>query len=197
VRRQIKNRRPKPVPKNFVWAMDLSGKATLDGKTQLILGILEHASRAALWLEALEHKSSWALVSRLVSAIGRYGKPLAIRTDNEAVFTSRVFRFALALLGIRHQRTDPGCPWQNGRLERFFGTLKEKLDQLAPDSLEALNGALAKFRFFHNHVRANQNLGGLTPAEAWAGVDAFEARAKDDNWFEARDGLLTGYYLRR
>jgi len=197
LRRQIKNRRPKLVPKNSVWAMDLTGKATLDGKTQLILGILEHASRAALWLEALESKSSWALISKLVSAIRRYGKPLAIRTDNESVFTSRLFRFALALLGIGHQRTDPGCPWQNGRVERFFGTLKEKLDQLAVDSLNALNGALAEFRFFYNYVRAHQNLGGLTPAEAWAGVHPFEAGAKDEKWFEAWDGLLSGYYLRR
>jgi len=159
--------------------------------------ILEHPSRAALRLEALENKSSWALVSRLVSAIKRYGKPLAIRTDNESVFTSRAFRFALALLGVRHQRTDPACPWQNGRLERFFGTLKEKLDRLAVDSLQALNGALAEFRFFYNHIRAHQNLRGLTAAEAWAGVDPFAARAKDERWFEAWDGLLTGYYLRR
>ena len=33
-------------------------------------------------------------------------------------------------LGIRHQRTEPHCPWQNGRVERFFGTLKASLDRL-------------------------------------------------------------------
>jgi transposase InsO family protein len=53
------------------------------------------------------------LILKLIEAIKRYGKPRIVRTDNEAVFTSKVFRFAL--LGIRHQRTDPGCPWQNGR----------------------------------------------------------------------------------
>lgn len=113
------------------------------------------------------------------------------------IFMSRAFRFALFLLGIRHQRTDAGCPWQNGRVERFFGTLKEKLDRLAVDSFEALNQALGEFRFFYNHVRPHQNLDGKTPAEVWAGVDPFTARVREEYWFEAWDGLLRGYYLRR
>jgi transposase InsO family protein len=197
VRRHIKNAKPKAIPRNLVWALDLTGKGILDGRTRIVLGILEHASRAALCLEALPTKSSWTLIVKLVEAIRRYGKPRAVRTDNEAVFASRTFRLALALLGIRHQRTDPGCPWQNGRVERFFGTLKRKLDRLAVDSLDSLNGALGEFRFFYNHVRPHQNLGGRTPAEAWMGVDPFAQSLKREYWFEAWDGLLSGYYLRR
>ena len=197
VQRRIKNARPRPVPKNLAWGLDLTGKETLDGKAHLILGIIEHASRSALWLEALQSKSSWMLISRLVEAVKRYGKPGIVRTDNEAVFTSRAFRLALFFLGIRHQRTDPGCPWQNGRVERFFGTLKEKLDRLAVDSFEALNFSLGEFRFFYNHVRPHQHLGGRTPAEAWAGIDPYTTRIRQEYWFEAWDGLLRGYYLRR
>jgi len=197
VRRQIKNARPRLVPKNLIWGLDLTGKATLDGKTRIVLGILEHASRAALWLEVLQTKSSWTLLLRLIEAIRRYGKPRILRTDNESVFASTVFCLALALLGIRHQRTDPGCPWQNGRVERFFGTLKAKLDQLAIESFAALDQALVEFRFFYNHVRPHQNLNGRTPAEAWAGIDPFTTKHKSEYWFEAWDGLLTGYYLRR
>lgn len=120
-----------------------------------------------------------------------------IRTDNEAIFTSRVFRLVLFVLGIHHQTTDLHCPWQNGRVERFFGTLKEKLDQLAVTSFDALNSALGEFRFFYNHVRPHQNLGGATPAEAWAGANPHITRFKQEYWFEAWDGLLQGYYLRR
>jgi putative transposase len=197
LRRQIRNAKPKAVPKNLIWALDLTGKTTLDGQTRLVLGIIEHASRAALALEALHGKSSWTLVGKLAAAIRRYGKPRFIRTDNESIFTSRVFRLALFLLGIRHQTTDLHCPWQNGRVERFFGTLKDKLDQLAVASFDALNSALGEFRFFYNHVRSHQNLAGATPAEAWAGVDPYATRFKQEYWFEAWDGLLQGYYLRR
>ena len=65
------------------------------------------------------------------------------------------------------------------------------------DSLGTLNRDLQDFRFFYNHVRPHQNLDGRTPAEAWAGVDPFAARIKQEYWFEAWDGLLRGYYLRR
>jgi transposase InsO family protein len=33
----------------------------------------------------------------------------------------------LWLLGNRQQRIEPGCPWQNGRVERFIGTVKREL----------------------------------------------------------------------
>jgi len=197
LRRQIRNARPRRAPRNLVWGVDLTGKTTLDGRTRLVLGILDHGSRAALLLEALESKSSWTLIRRLGATIEHHGKPRAIRTDNESVFTSRAFRLALFLLGIRHQRIDPHCPWQNGRVERFFGTLKERLDRLAADSILGLNQALGEFRFFYNHVRSHQNLAGATPAEIWAGVDPYASRVKDEYWFEAWDGLLRGYYLRR
>jgi transposase InsO family protein len=196
-KRRIKNAKPRQLPRNRVWGLDLTGKTDTGGRLHFVLGLLDHGTRANMSLVALVNKSSFALLGHLFLAIGRFGKPRAVRTDNEPIFTSRMFRFALALLGIRHQRTDPGCPWQNGRIERFFGTLKERLDRLAVDSAEALNGALAEFRFFYNHVRPHQNLAGFTPAEAWAGVDPFRVRVKDERWFEAWDGLLTGYYLRR
>ena len=162
-----------------------------------MLGILDHGTRASLSLAALVRKTSFTLLGHLFLAIGTFGKPQTVRTDNEAVLTSTLFRLALLLLGIRHQRIDLRCPWQNGRIERFFGTLKENIDRLAVDSLQGLNQALAEFRFFYNHVRPHQNLDGATPAEAWAGIDPSATKAKTEYWFEAWDGLLRGYYLRR
>ena len=197
LRKHIKNAKPQSIPKNLVWALDLTGKTTLGGQTRMIIGIIEHASRAALTLEALHRKSSWTLVSKLVAAIKRYGKPKVIRTDNEVIFTSRAFKLALSLLGIRHQKTNLHCPWQNGRVERFFWYAQKSLDQLAVTSFDALNSALGEFRFFYNHVRSHQNLAGATPAESWAGVNPHITRFRQEYWFEAWDGLLAGYYLRR
>jgi len=75
--------------------------------------------------------------------------------------------------------------------------LKDRLDQLAVDSFDALNSALTEFRFFYNHVRPHQHLGGATPAKAWDGINPHVTRFKQEYWFEAWDGLLQGYYLRR
>ena len=81
------------------------------------------------------------------------------------MFTSRLFRWTLALLGIRHQRIEPHCPWQNGRVERFFGTLKAKLDRWAVEGIEQLEPALDDFLDWYNHVRPHQHLGGQRPLD--------------------------------
>jgi transposase InsO family protein len=107
----------------------MTGKKDEAGNLHAILGMLDHGTRHALCLTALVNKSSWTLLGHLCLAIGRYGKPVAVRTDNERCFTSIVFTSALRCFGIRHQRSDLGCPWQNGRIERFFGTLKQMLNQ--------------------------------------------------------------------
>jgi transposase InsO family protein len=97
----------------------------------------------------------------LCLAIAEHGPPRALRTDNESMFTSRLWAGALKLAGIGHQRIAPKCPWQNGRIERFFGTLKPVLRQLVLPTSGALQGALDEFAGFYNHARAHQGLSGL------------------------------------
>lgn len=196
LRKKLKHRRPRPMPLNRVWAMDLTGKQDTAGQIHNILGLVEHGSRANLCLHGLKDKMSITLLRHLLDTIEKYGKPQFLRTDNEAVFTSRLFRFGLWLLGVKHQRTDKGCPWMNGRVERFFGTLKGKLNHWEVDSVVQLNSALNQFRFWYNHVRPHQHLDGRTPAEVWAGEDVYTTKSKKELWFEAWEGLLTGYYLR-
>lgn len=196
LRRKIKNGIPKPVPINLIWGADLTGKKDSRGNLHNILGIVEHKSRQGLGLSVLKDKASITILRCLLDAVEHYGKPRFLRTDNEPVFTSRLFRFGLWLIGIRHQRIDKSCPWQNGKIERFFGTLKEKLDQWQVNGSEQLSGALVQFRFWYNHVRPHQNLYGRTPAEVWRGTDIFAEGPKQEYWFEAWDGLLTGIYLK-
>ncbi len=195
-RRAWKRRLPPSMPANRVWGVDLTGK-DIEGEVHPILGIVDHGSRLAVALRTLPDKASIAILRALLDAIERHGKPRAIRTDNEAVFNSRLFRWALVFLGIRHQRTELHCPWQNGRVERFFGTLKEKLEGWAVESLGELDLALGDFRDWYNLVRPHQHLQGCTPAEAWVGIDPYGSVPQAVRYFSAWDGLLTGFYMRR
>ncbi len=194
-RKSMKTMKPRHVPPNLIWGCDLTGKTDTNGKLTMLFGIIEHHSRLNLSLVPLKSKQSIVLVQNLLMAIKKYGKPKIIRTDNESVFTSKLFQFALWILDIKHQRIDLAQPWQNGRIERFFGTLKESLNQWQVASFENLEKSLIQFRFWYNHVRPHQNLGGKTPAEMWNKVDVFSKKYKKKYWFEAWDGLLTGYYL--
>lgn len=148
-------------------------------------------------LQSLGRASSWAILSKLFAAIDRFGKPRLIRTDNAPVFHGRVFRAVLAAAGIRHEFTEPGKPWQNGRIERFFLSLKLVLNRIVPTDKNALDDLLDQFRLCYNEVRPHQHLNGLTPAEVWRGVDPYAQAPKEVLEFEGWDGLLRGFYLRR
>ena len=111
-RRKLKHRIPRPIPRNRIWGCDLLTKTDRRGQPHLALAIVDHASRACLRLQQVPDKSSMRLLQELVQAVKQYGRPQYLRTDNESVLTSRWFRWGLWMLGIRHQRIEPGCPWQ-------------------------------------------------------------------------------------
>jgi len=85
----------------------------------------------------------------------------------------------------------------NGKIERFFGTLKQALDGWQVADARGLQRALDQFLFFYNHVRPHENLDGQTPVEAWDGIDPYAVKPKRVSYFEAWKGLLTGFYIRR
>ncbi len=200
LRKEMRNRRPRPVPINAIWAMDLTFYTDAIGKQQMALGIIDHGSRLLTCLQTLTNKRSWTLLGYLCLAIGRHGKPSRVRTDNEVIFTSWVFTTFLKLVGIRHQRIKTCAPWQNGRIERLFGTLKPMLRQLVIPTKAALQSALEEFTLFYDHARPHQNLDGLTPAQKWNGLgkaDLMQTPPKAAVLVQALDGLSVGYCTRR
>ncbi|MFZ6722941.1 integrase core domain-containing protein [Undibacterium sp. Ji49W] len=150
-----------------------------------------------LLLVRLESATSEAILNQLAVAIKLFGKPKSIRTDNASVFRSAAFAVGLMKLGIRHEFSQPGKPWQNGRIERFFLTLKQKLNLIIPKDGLALDGLLAEFMSWYNLIRPHQHLHGWTPAEVWRGIDPYATAPKSVQCFAAWDGLLCGFYIRR
>ena len=154
-------------PIRVVWGVDLTDYRLMPDIPQMIFGIIDHGSRRVLKLEALRQKISVALLL-LLKAIEHYGKPKSIRTDNEAIFASWTFAFALHWLGIRHQRIEPHCQWMNGRIERIWSTFKQLLRMFDMKNEVELQATLNLLRETHNQYRPHQSLSGHTPDEAWA-----------------------------
>ncbi len=73
---------------NRVLAIDMTQHRIEPQTQQPLLGILNHGSRRMLTLHALRGRSSIAILRLLLDAIEHYGKPKAVRTDNEAIFIS-------------------------------------------------------------------------------------------------------------
>ncbi len=203
LRRDLKRKPPKIYPRNHIWGLDFTSKPDAQGRLHHILGIIDHGSRKLLYLQAVHDKTPGTVLACLQTVIRLYSKPKAIRTDNEGTFISRIFKVGLKQHSIRHQRTTPGCPWQNGRIERLFGTLKQKLDQWQVLDMAMLNRDILIFSYWYNTIRPHQNLGGRTPEEAWHGIDPYRRPTPNtpspcmgERWFTAWEGLLQGYDLR-
>lgn len=83
---------------NRVWAIDLAQHCVEPQTQHPMLGILDHGSRRMLTLRPLLDRSSITIFRLLLEATEHFGRLRAIRTDNEAIFTSWVFAFALQIL---------------------------------------------------------------------------------------------------
>jgi hypothetical protein len=157
MRKNFKNKKPYDVKFNSIWGTDLTFI-----NRQPILGIIEHNSRKCLELIPLRQKSSVAVLKALLTILEKYPKPNAIRTDNEIVFKSKLMKFGLWFLNIRHQTTDLNSPWQNGRIERLFGTFKNTL-ALSQYDKDDLGYLTYSFQWWYNNIRFHQNLDYETP----------------------------------
>ena len=85
LRRELNAKPPCIVPVCHTWAMDMTFFTDTAKVTHANLGIIDHRSRALLCLRNLSIRNSWTILGYLCFAIGRYGKPRKLRTDNEAV----------------------------------------------------------------------------------------------------------------
>lgn len=110
LRKQIRNVAPKLLPKNQVWSMDLTQVNDIENVPHRVFGIVDSGTRFCLHLNEIYSKSSVNLLCCLLDTMGKHGKPNTIKTDNEPVFTSRLFRLGLWLLNIKHQRSEVCCP---------------------------------------------------------------------------------------
>ncbi|NVK22685.1 MAG: transposase [Kangiellaceae bacterium] len=161
MRKHWKNQKPHKVKFNQYWGMDIS---FVDNK--LILGVIEHHSRKLIGLIPLSNKSSLNIIKQLIFMFRDYSKPKIIRTDNEACFNSKTLKLFFKLLGIKHQAIEKHSPWQNGRIERLFGTLKSTISGMA-FSAEELPLICYDFQQWYNVIRPHQNLKGKTPEEVY------------------------------
>lgn len=188
LRKKLKNRVTRQGPRNLTWAADLTFLPETD---RPVLGVLDHGTRANLYLAEMRARSTIAVLRVLLDLFERFGRPRFFRTDNESIFSSPLLTGALWALGVRHQLSDPFCPWQNGRMERFFGTMKERIHRWWEEAgiPSEVQRDLDVLRVWYNHIRPHQGLAGLTPAQAWIG----RTGSQPLRFFSAWNGILAGF----
>jgi transposase InsO family protein len=92
----------------------------------------------------------------------------AIQTDNGSEYLLN-FHQKTKGLGLTHFFSEPSCPKQNGRVERFIQTATYEFFNYQSDLLDDLgeiNKRCAEFNLKYNFFRFHRALGYRTPAEA-------------------------------
>ncbi len=148
-------------------------------KTYYLLGLIDDFSRIC-WLELLEDKKALTVMFATLKAFNmlklQYGIEIdTVMTDNGAEFGSgpytknkenHPFERLLIEMQMKHKYTKPYRPQTNGKIERFWKTLKEDFseDSLFND-IEDLKEELLGYIVYYNEHRAHSSLNGNTPKE--------------------------------
>lgn len=182
VRRRQRSRRATPWSSPFtpaehpndLWCIDLKGWfRTGDGVRIDPLTVEDADSRYLLACQGLRQPRGPAVRRVLEGAFREYGLPKVIRSDNGPPFASVGLGGLSSLavwwikLGIIPERTQPGHPEQNGRLERLHRTLKAETASPPQATARKQEQSFQAFRYSYNEERPHEALGQQPPARKY------------------------------
>jgi len=173
--KRVYKRWAREVPMHL-WQLDLVGGVHLVGgrECKILTGIDDH-SRFVVVATVLEVPSGPAVVDAFVAAMGRWGVPVEVLTDNGKQFTGKftrplpvevLFERTCREYGIAARLTKRRSPTTTGKIERFHRTLRrELLDEVgAFSSIEDAQAALDEWVHAYNTERPHQSLDMQPPA---------------------------------
>jgi transposase InsO family protein len=160
-----------------LWQLDVTASAFLTNGTEvkIVTGIDDH-SRFCVVAKAVMRATARPVCQAFIGAMGIYGIPEEVLTDNAKVFTGRFHKPGVPVEvlfdkicrenGITHRLTKIHSPTTTGKIERLHQTLqRELLDVHGPfESIEALQAALDAWRQEYNTDRPHQSLAMAFPA---------------------------------
>jgi transposase InsO family protein len=182
-----------------LWQMDIVGGFPLaDGTSAKALTGVDDHSRMCVSAKLMARERTRTVCDGLRQALGTYGIPEQILTDNGKVFTGRFFHPPVEVLfdaicrenGIEHLLTQPRSPTTTGKIERFHRSLRaEFLSEQKPFSnLRTAQQALDEWVSYYNTTRPHQALDMATPAEKFAAGAALRPVSVSTPTRQDRDG---------
>jgi transposase InsO family protein len=116
-----------------LWQMDVVGGFPIaDGTSAKVLTGIDDHSRMCICARVMTRERTRAVCDGLRAALGTYGAPEQILTDNGKVFTGRFNHPPVEVLfdaicreqGIEHLLTQPRSPTTTGKIERFHRSVR-------------------------------------------------------------------------
>jgi transposase InsO family protein len=127
--------------------------------------ILGHERRRLLWFAVTRNPTADWLARQITEAFPWDGAPKYLIRDNDRVFGA-VFKAHVRAMGIRDRPTSFRSPWQNGYVERLFGSIRrECTDHLLVFNAQHLRRILANTRPITMRFGPTFRSGRMRPAD--------------------------------
>jgi putative transposase len=163
-----------PSTPNALWTIDFKGQfRTGDHRWCYPLTVADAASRCLLECHGQLRPTAAPVIQRLRRLFRAQGLPECIHSDNGAPFASvglgglSGVSLEWLKLGIRLERSRPGCPQDNASHERMHRTLKQATARPPAADLAAQQRRFDHFLHEFNHERPHEALADRTPAELY------------------------------
>jgi putative transposase len=173
-RRRQRRERPTRVAAtypNHVWAYDFVEDRDMHGNVLRILTVIDEFTREGLAIDVDTSSSAERVIGVMAQLVAAHGVPAYLRSDNGSEFVAQAVQAWVAHRHITPLYIDPGSPWQNGKDERFNGTVRDEcLNMYVFASVQEARVRLEIFRRHYNEARPHSRLGYQTPSEfkqAW------------------------------
>jgi transposase InsO family protein len=160
---------------NAMWQIDIFTFKLKRMYPVYLVGMIDDHSRYLVGHGLYRQQSAEAVLEVVKGAIGQWGAPREILSDNGRQFAAwrgqSQFQKVLQRQGIGHVRSAPHHPMTLGKIERFWKTIwTEFLEDAVFASFADARQRLDHWIGYYNHQRPHQGIDGQCPAERFYGV---------------------------
>jgi hypothetical protein len=160
---------------NALWQIDIFTFQLKRMYPVYLVGIIDDHSRYITGWGLFRQQSADAVLEVTKGAIGQWGAPREILSDNGRQFVAwrgrTRFQKVLKQQGIDHVRSAPHHPMTLGKIERFWKTMWEEfLSEAVFVSFADACQRIDHWIHYYNHQRPHQGIDGACPADRFYGM---------------------------
>src|SRR5271157_5515544 len=154
---------------HLMWQSDIS-VYTWKKQSVYLIGFIDDYSRFVTGLGLYMTQKADNVLEVFRRAVAEYKAPTEVLTDNGRQYTSwrgkAQFEKEMNRMQIRHIRSQPHHPQTQGKIERFWKTIKEEFfARTLFDGFEDMQDRTRLWIQHYNFKRPHQGIGGLCPAD--------------------------------
>ncbi len=181
-----------------LWQSDITSVVLRrhEQRVYLVVFLDDYSRYVAGWNLASQQRGEM-VIEALLGAIGRFGKPLEVLTDQGRQYYSwrgkSDFQKVLAREGIAHVVSRAHHPETLGKCERLWETINAELwDRARPQDLDEARERLEHWFSHYNHFRPHQGIDGMVPADRFFGAEDLVRKAIEERLSENELLLAVG-----